>query len=126
MGSHVFEYAIIRAVPRVERGEFVNLGVVVLCQDLPYLCDKIHVNPERLRCLSPTLDIDELEQHLAAFHTICAGGEHGGPIATLDRASRFRWLTAVRSTIVQTSDVHPGLCADPYAILEHLFTTLVL
>jgi hypothetical protein len=126
VGTHLFAYAVIRAVPRVERGEFLNVGVVLLCQDLQYLDDRIHVDAQRLCFLCKTIDIDVLQQHLAAFHAICMGGRQGGPIGELDRASRFRWLTAVRSTTVQTSDVHPGLCTDPAATLDHLFTTLVL
>lgn len=126
MGEHLFEYAVVRVVPRVERGEFVNIGVVVYCRAVGFLAMRTHLDTARLCMLCATLDMDELHEHVQAFERICRGDASAGPIASYDIAERFRWLTAVRSTIVQCSDVHSGLCSDPAATLDHLFATLVL
>lgn len=107
---HLFEYAVIRAVPRVEREEFVNIGVIIYCPKQKYLQCRFTINEGRLHALAPMLDMDELKGNVAAFEKICRGGKAGGPIGMLDIASRFRWLTATRSTVVQASKVHPGLC----------------
>jgi hypothetical protein len=125
-GNLLFEYAVIRLVPRVEREEFLNLGVILYCRDRNFLEMLYTMDKERLRPFCDHLDLDELKQHLCAFENICLARPEGGPISKLDTGSRFRWLTAKRSTIVQTSEVHPGLCVDPKEMLEKLFGQLVL
>lgn len=123
---HLFEYAVIRVVPRVEREEFLNIGIVLFCAKQKFLQMKYVLNEGRLKAFSAKIDIDELKEHLLSFERICAAGKNGGQIAQLDIASRFRWLTATRSTILQTSKVHPGLCkADAIETLERLFEELV-
>lgn len=124
--KHLFEYAVIRIVPRVEREEFLNVGVIMYASKQKFLQVMFELNAERIRALSSKTDIEEVEAHLRSFEKICMGASKGGPIAQLDMASRFRWLTATRSTILQTSKVHPGLCADPKETLERLFGQLVL
>jgi hypothetical protein len=123
--KHLFEYAIIRVVPRVEREEFLNVGVILYCADKNFLRTKCELNKEKLSMLCDELDFDDLEKRLYAFEQICEGTEEGGPIGKLPVASRFRWLTAARSTIVQTSHVHPGLCDDPKETLDKLYLELV-
>jgi len=123
--KHLFEYAIIRVVPRVEREEFFNVGLILYCADENFLKTKCELNKEKLSVLSNELDFDDLEKRLYAFEQICKGTEEGGPIGKLPIASRFRWLTAARSTIVQTSPVHPGLCNDPQETLDKLYEELV-
>lgn len=108
--QHLFEYAVIRVVPRMEREEFINVGVVLYCKKQRYLKAMLHLDEKRLQAFAPTLDIDEVKVYLQALVCITHGEKHGGPIALLDAASRFRWLTAVRSTVVQTSRIHPGFC----------------
>jgi hypothetical protein len=124
--THLFEYAVIRLVPRVDREEFLNIGVILYCPSLKYLGIRCSHPGDRLLALSPTQDLDELERHLHSFSAIARGEGSAGPIGRLDIASRFRWLTATRSTILQTSKVHPGLCAVPGATLEELYIKLVL
>jgi Protein of unknown function (DUF3037) len=124
--SHLFEYAVIRVVPKVEREEFFNVGVILLCSKLKFLQAHIQLNEERLTALCPRLDRAELQEHIHSFERICAGGPDGGPIGQLPLTERFRWLTAARSTMVQTSQVHPGLCDDPKQMLNHLVDQLVV
>ncbi|MES2331041.1 MAG: DUF3037 domain-containing protein [Bacteroidota bacterium] len=124
--NHLFEYAIIRIVPKVEREEFLNIGVVLYCKKLDFLETKYILDEERLNLFCESLDIIELKNYLHSFEQICKGSKEGGPIGELDMPSRFRWLTATRSTILQTSKVHPGLCEDAEEALERLFTQLVL
>jgi hypothetical protein len=123
--KHLFEYAIIRVVPHVEREEFLNVGVIIYCADQNFLQTKFALKKERLLALSNELDIEELEKRLSVFEQICSGDPEGGAIAKLSIASRFRWLTATRSTIVQISPVHPGLCESAQQTLEKLYTELV-
>ena len=123
--KHLFEYAIIRIVPRVEREEFLNVGVIMYCADEQFLKTKFFLNKDRLLNFSGDLEIEELEKRLEAIEHICNGDIEGGTIACLPIASRFRWLTAAKSTIVQTSAVHPGLCNNAKEELEKLFTELV-
>src|ERR1700744_4529727 len=111
--KHLFEYAVIRVVPRVDREEFFNAGVILYCPGLKFLDLIFSLDDARLAAFCPNLDQPELEEHLKAFGEIPRGSGEGGPIGRLDLASRFRWLTATRSTILQTSRVHPGLCDDP-------------
>ena len=125
-GNHLFEYAVIRVVPRVEREEFLNAGVILYCREKNFLQMLFTLNEKKLRDFCNELDIEELKQHLDAFEQISAGDSSGGPISQLDLASRFRWLTAKRSTIVQTSAVHPGFCDDPLKMLHRLNQQLVL
>jgi hypothetical protein len=124
--QHSFEYAVIRVVPKVEREEFMNVGVILYCQSLAYLDALFTLNEERLFALSPGLEIDEIKKHLTAFCNICKGGPEAGPIGKLDMGSRFRWLTATRSTVLQCSKVHPGLSSDPSLTLKNLHKRLVL
>jgi hypothetical protein len=124
--THLFEYAVIRVVPRVDREEFLNVGVILYCPSLKFLGLRCAQQTDRLRTLDPQLDLEELNHHLHALSAITLGVETGGPIGRLDMASRFRWLTATRSTILQTSKVHPGLCTDPDTTLEELYKKLVL
>ncbi len=123
--KHLFEYAIIRVVPCVEREEFLNVGIILYCSARRFLQTKFTLNEARLKALSSELDLQELEQRLKAFETISIGAGEGGPIGKLPIASRFRWLTASRSTVVQTSPVHPGLCSSPADTLDVLHTQLV-
>ncbi|MGZ8545279.1 MAG: DUF3037 domain-containing protein [Flavisolibacter sp.] len=125
-GKHLFEYAILRVVPRVEREEFLNVGVVLYCRDLKFLDTLFTINLQKLSVLCGDLDCTEVEEHLRSFEKICRGDKGGGPIALLDVASRFRWLTATRSTVVQASKVHPGFCDNPPETLQHLFEKQVL
>ena len=124
--SHSFEYAIIRIVPQVEREEFLNVGVILYCRDQQFLQMKYSLDEKRLHALFPKADIDDINHHLLSFENITNGLPAGGPIAALDLASRFRWLTAKRSTVVQLSAVHPGLSEDPPATLKKLHSQLVL
>lgn len=123
---HLFEYAVIRVVPKVEREEFLNVGVVLYCPKHSFLQMVYTLDEKRLRAFHSELDLHEINAYLHAFEQICLGSAHSGPIGKLDMASRFRWLTATRSTIVQTSKVHPGLCESPHATLDRLHATLVL
>lgn len=124
--QHLFEYAVIRIVPRVEREEFLNVGVILYCKSLQFLQTKFTIDEERLRAFAGYLDMAELHEHLCVFEKISNGDTTAGEIAKLDLPSRFRWLTATRSTIVQTSKVHPGLCIDAVATLIKLHQQLVL
>jgi hypothetical protein len=123
-----FDYAILRVVPRVEREEFVNAGVILFCLERDFLAARVEVNEPRLRALWPGAGIDEIElvrQHLAAIPRICAGSPDGGPIARLSIRERFHWLVAPRSTIIQVSPVHVGLCESPERALDELFRQMV-
>ncbi len=124
--TSVFEYALMRVVPRIERGEYLNAGVVLLCRQHGFLEARLRLDPGRLRVLDPTLDLELLEAQLAHIPVICAGGAAAGPIGALPHYERFRWLTAPRSTIIQPSPVHTGLCADPRATLERIFARSVV
>ena len=124
--NHLFEYALIRLVPRVEREEFINVGVILYCRQKKYLECKILLDEKKAIALNPEVDVNEVRENLLSIEKICKAEKDGGPIAKLDVASRFRWLTATRSTMIQSSKVHPGLCTDPDKLLEHLFETMVL
>lgn len=124
--NQVFEYAVIRVVPRAEREEFLNVGVIMYCPKQNFLQAMIVIDVEKLTAFSSHLDIIELEENLCAFERICNGAKDGGPIATLDIASRFRWLTATRSTVVTASKVHPGLTTNAERTLNRLYHQLVL
>jgi hypothetical protein len=124
--NHSFEYAIIRIVPRVEREEFINVGVILYCRDHEFLEMMYQLDEKRIQSLFPGADLNDINEHLKSFEYITKGEPAGGPIAALDPASRFRWLTAKRSTIVQISAVHPGLCDNPGGTLSKLFDQLVV
>lgn len=124
--NHLFEYAVIRVMPRVEREEFLNVGVILYCKKQQFLQTRFTLDPARLNVFSPYIDLEEVAAYLAAFERICKGGKTAGPIGLLDMASRFRWLTATRSTVVQTSKVHPGFCNQPEVALTRLHAQLVL
>jgi hypothetical protein len=120
-----YDFAVVRLVPRVDREEFVNVGVIVYCATLKVLRARVHVEERRLTALWPDLDLDLVRQHLAAVPRICEGARDAGPIAAMSLAARFHWLVAPRSTIIQMSPVHSGLCASPEAVLGELFDRLV-
>ncbi|SMB98389.1 conserved hypothetical protein [Hymenobacter roseosalivarius DSM 11622] len=124
--KHLFEYAVLRVVPRVEREEFLNVGVIVYCRAQGFLQTRFELPEARLRALAgDEFDMEELTARLHAFGQICRGRPEGGTIGRLSLAERFRWLTATRSTVVQTSAVHPGLCQDAAATLTRLCAQLV-
>ncbi|GGH83324.1 hypothetical protein HNQ91_006030 [Filimonas zeae] len=124
--KHLYEYAILRVVPRVEREEFMNVGVVLLCARQRFLKVLYRLDEQRLLALCPQLDIAELQTYLQAFERICAGAPGSGTIGKFTIAERFRWLTATRSTVLQSSKVHPGFCSQPELMLERLFAQQVL
>jgi len=120
-----FDYAVVRVVPRVERGESLNAGVILFCLERDFLQARIEVDDSRLRALWPETDLDLVRQHLETIPRICAGAPEGGPIARLSLRERFRWLVAPRSTMIQVSPVHAGLSDDPERALEELFGQMV-
>jgi hypothetical protein len=120
-----FDYAIIRLVPRVERGECINAGVVVFCRTRRFLDARVELDAPRLAALAPDLDPDTVRRHLETFPLVCAGGPAAGPLGLLSQAERFHWLVAPRSTIIQPSPVHSGLCDEPAEALDDLLARLV-
>ncbi len=123
-----FDYAVLRLVPRVERQEFVNIGVIVFCLEKRMLAAKVHVDEPRLRLLWPMLDLETVKQHADAVVRVCAGDETAGPVARLSQRERFQWLIAPRSTMIQTSAAHTGILAEDDALadrLHRLFEQLV-
>ncbi|MEO5683872.1 MAG: DUF3037 domain-containing protein [Chitinophagaceae bacterium] len=124
--KYLFEYAVLRVVPKVEREEFLNVGVVLYCPKQKFLNVLFHLDGERLKAFACELDIPEIGQYLQAFEKICAGTKDSGPIGKLAVADRFRWLTATRSTVLQTSKTHTGLCNDVKETLQQLYAQLVL
>ena len=126
MSDRPFSYAVYRLVPRVERGERVNVGVVVFCRPLDYLGARTTLDESRAHALFPELDLDTVRPHLDALERVAAADPTGGPIAALDTTARFHWLTAPSSTIIQPSSVHTGVCDDPSTQLDRLFASLVL
>jgi len=124
--KHLFEYAVIRVMPRVEREEFLNVGIVLYCSRQKFLRSIFSLDINRITAFSPDLDIEEIKENLLAFERIGAGVKGSGAIGKYDMASRFRWLTATRSTVVQCSKVHPGFCVDAEETLLKLHEQLVL
>ena len=120
-----YDYAIVRVVPRVDRGEFVNAGVIVSCQTRDFLAARMELDPMRLLALDPNADLESIRMNLASIIRICEGGPHAGPIGSLSQRERFHWLVAPRSTIIQTSPVHSGRCGDPELVMEHLLSSMV-
>ncbi len=126
MQEHLFEYAVIRIVPRVEREEFCNAGIIVFCKKENILRTVVRFNKDKCTSLFPETDVNDIQHHLCAFEKIAHADPSGGPIAALDAPSRFRWLTAKRSTVIQTSPVHPGLSNNIYATIDHLLNQMIL
>ena len=124
--KHLYEYAVIRIVPQVEREEFFNVGVVVYCKRPRFIGMQYQLDPKKLAAFCPELDVEQVQKNLDAFKAICSGAPKGGPIAQLEAAERFRWLTATRSSVIQTSKTHPGFSEDLEMTLEKLFEDLVL
>ncbi len=122
--QYIYDYALIRVVPKVEREEFLNAGVIVSCPEKEFLEACIELDEQRLKVFNPTIDIETTKTHLAAIISICAGTDIGA-IGKLSQRERFLWLTSPRSTIIQTSAIHSGLCKDPKEILDHLVETMV-
>ena len=120
-----YDYAIVRVVPRVEREEFINAGVILSSQAQDFLGARIDLDERRLLALDPGVDIETVRANLASIPLVCAGGAAAGPIGKLTPRERFHWLVAPRSTIIQTSAVHSGRCQDPAAALDHLLKTMV-
>jgi hypothetical protein len=124
--KNIYEYAIIRLVPRVERGEYINIGVILLAKHKNYIGIRYHLDARRISSLYKDVDIDLIRSYLEAWENVCAGGTHGGKIGEMDIRRRFRWLTASRSTIIQSSPVHPGRAENPEEVLNDLFARFVL
>ena len=120
-----YSYAIIQVVPRVERGEAVNIGIILFARTMDYLVASVELSEERLLGFAPGLDLDQVKEHLQTFQAIAAGQPEAGPVAILEPSERFHWLTSPRSTVIQTSPVHVGWCTDPAICLEELMTELV-
>ena len=120
-----YDYAVVRVVPRVDREEFVNVGVIVSCAARNYLEARIEIDEARLLAVDGTLDLEAVRMHLASIPIICAGGANAGPIGRLSQRERFHWLVAPRSTIIQTSRVHSGRCTEHMNVIEHLLNVMV-
>lgn len=125
MAPEPFQYAVLRLVPRVDRGEFINVGVIVFCRARGFLRARVELDPRRVEALAPGLALEAVREHLEARVSVAAGDRAGGPIARLPQSERFHWLAAPSSTAIQTSSVHSGLCDDPEMVLDHLFDELV-
>lgn len=124
--KYLYEYSVIRVVPLVEREEFINTGIIVFCKKEKFIAVHFKLNEEKLLLFCKDADIEQIKKNLLSFETIAKGNAEGGPIAAMDEASRFRWLTAVRSSVIQTSRPHPGLCTDLEQTAKRLFEELVL
>lgn len=125
MSAENFQYAVIRLVPCIERGEFINVGVIVFCRTRGFLTARVALDPRRARAIAPDADLDGVSATLDAIALVAAGDPTAGPIASLPQSERFHWLVAPSSTVIQTSSVHSGLCEDPERIVSHLFDRLV-
>jgi Protein of unknown function (DUF3037) len=123
--EHTYDYAIVRVVPRVERGELINVGIVLSCPAADFLEAAIELDEGRLRALDEGIDLDAVRAHLAAIPLVCRGGPEAGPIGELPQRNRFHWLVSPRSTVIQMSPVHTGRTADPAAALDRLMDTMV-
>ncbi len=126
MPASACEYAVIRVVPRVDRGEFINVGVLLLCRQHNFLAARLQLDQQRLLALAPWLDPQPVAEQLALIPRVCVGGPAAGPIGTLPIYERFRWLTAPRSTVVQTSSVRVGRCSDPQHTLERIYRQMLV
>ncbi|MBK9238915.1 MAG: DUF3037 domain-containing protein [Acidobacteria bacterium] len=123
--EHTYDYALIRVVPRVDRGECINAGVVLSCPGLDFLEACVALDPARIAVLDPSADLQAIQGHLDAIVRICRGGHDAGPVGELPQRARFHWLVSPRSTVIQMSPVHTGRTADPAASLARLVDTLV-
>ena len=123
--AEFYDYAVIRLVPRVDRGEFINVGILLSCAASGHLAVRIELDPQRALALDPTLDLDQVHRLLGAIEAIVRGGAQAGPIGLLPPRARFHWLTAQRSAILQTSPTHGGKCGDLDATMEHLMRRMV-
>lgn len=121
----LYEYAVIRVMPRVEREEFINVGVIVYCAQQKFLAATFHIDQHKLSVIAPELDLATITENLVSLVNICKGAKNAGPIGLLATPERFRWLTATRSTVIQTSKVHPGFCIDATETMAKLMRTLV-
>jgi predicted patatin/cPLA2 family phospholipase len=124
--KYLYEYAVIRVVPRVEREEFLNVGIVLFCKKAKFIKMLYAVNETKLQLFSDDFDAEQLKLNLESFRKIANGAKDGGPIAQFDIPSRFRWLTAIRSSAIQTSRPHPGICGDLEGAIQRLFEEMVL
>lgn len=124
--NHLYEYAVIRIVPKVEREEFINVGVGIFSKSTRFINMRYHLDKNKLKAVCPDCDPEEIEKNLESFKRICAGEIDAGPIGQMDAASRFRWLTATRSSVIQTSQTHPGFSKDLEKTLNSLFEEMVL
>ena len=124
--SHLYEYAVIRVVPRVEREEFLNVGIILFCKKAKFIKVLSHIDDAKIEALSNDFDIEQLHCNITALKKIASGDKDGGPIGEMDIPSRFRWLTAIRSSAIQTSRPHSGLCQDLEKTIQRLFEELVL
>jgi hypothetical protein len=120
-----YDYAVIRVVPRVERQEFINAGIIMWCREHEVLEARVHLDEARLRAMDAAVDLDAVRRHLRSIELVCAGGADAGPIGKLSKRERFDWLVAPRSTMIQSSAVHSGRSGDVAATLEHLVATMV-
>lgn len=125
-GSYTYDYAIIRVVPRVDRGEQINVGIILSCVDSDFLEMRVHLDEKRLRAIAPDVDLDAVRAGLDTLTAVCKGGTDAGPVGELPARGRFRWMVSPRSTVVQPSSVHTGRTDDPTAALQHLFESMVL
>lgn len=125
-GMHLYEYAVIRVVPKIEREEFINVGVIIFSKKEQYIGIKYHINKDKLALFSDEIDVELIERYLISFEKICKGSGSGGEIALFDIPERFRWITAVKSSCIQTSRPHPGFSTNLNQTLEKLFQELVL
>jgi hypothetical protein len=123
--EHTYDYAIIRVVPRVERGEQINVGVILSCAELDFLDARVELDADAILAVDPAADIETLRANLETIPAVCRGGAEAGPIGELPPRGRFRWLVSPRSTVIQPSAVHTGRTSDPAACLEHLMNKLV-
>jgi len=124
--SHLYEYAVIRVVPRVEREEFLNIGIILFCKKAKFIKVLHHINDAKIEALSNDFDIEQLHCNITALEKIANGSKDGGPIGEMDIPERFRWLTAIRSSAIQTSRPHPGFSEDLEKTIQRLFSELVL
>lgn len=122
----IYEYAVIRLVPQVEREEFMNIGVILFSKRKKYLGIKYFVDHKKIQAFTDEIEVEMIEKYLEAWKWVCEGKEQGGPIGKMELASRFRWLVASRSTIIQSSKTHPGICIDPDKVLQTIFERYVL
>jgi hypothetical protein len=123
--EYTYDYAIVRIVPRVERGERMNVGVILSCPDLDFLDARIELDEPRLLALDPAVDLETMRANLATIPAVCRGGPEAGPIGELAPRGRFRWLVSPRSTMIQVSPVHTGRTGDPAASLDRLLDKMV-